>query len=206
MVKHTLTFLFYLSLAHSINASDGFGEYSESSQEETLNSVLSENQIHDSYETELHDPLSDANSEALKFIIADDNKMTQLIMKRIIQQNGGEVVCVADDGKELVSAVRENECDIIITDGQMPGLNAPEAIQIIRPLKPHLPIYVFTADVSEAFYNECTSAGATKVVFKPVTHEKVIGCLNQTCIMKATNDPAENHHPPYSNATPQTPN
>lgn len=50
----------------------------------------------------------------------------------LLQQQGVEVVCEADDGQALLDALSTTSVDVVLSDIRMPGVDGIQALQQLR--------------------------------------------------------------------------
>ncbi|HEY3799957.1 MAG TPA: ATP-binding protein [Caulobacteraceae bacterium] len=107
---------------------------------------------------------------SLKVLMAEDDGLNAAMLRTILEQLGHQVVH-AQNGRRAVDLARAVGFDLIMMDGRMPLMDAPEAIQAIRGLSDavgHVPIIaVIGGDAAEA--GHCLEAGADAVMRKPVS-------------------------------------
>ncbi|MFO7727817.1 MAG: ATP-binding protein, partial [Desulfonatronovibrio sp.] len=72
-----------------------------------------------------------ARSGNLNILLAEDDPLNQLFIKRILEKDGHEVV-LAENGQEAVDLLRAKEFDCILMDIQMPVMTGVEATKMIR--------------------------------------------------------------------------
>ena len=121
--------------------------------------------------------------ENLQLLIAEDNKINQKVLIRILKRLGLENVDVVDDGKQAVEAEAQKAYDCILMDVQMPVMDGIEACREIMKRKGggHIqPKVIFvTAHVSDAFETECRAAGGTDFLPKPFNIADIDNCLKR---------------------------
>ncbi|WP_091871653.1 tetratricopeptide repeat-containing hybrid sensor histidine kinase/response regulator [Pricia antarctica] len=113
---------------------------------------------------------SEYNFKGLHILIVEDNKINQVITKKMLTKK--EITSdIANHGGEAIEMARENTYDAILMDIHMPGIGGEEATIEIRKFDTFTPIIALTAisldDSLESFY----AAGCNDVVTKPFKPE-----------------------------------
>jgi len=107
-----------------------------------------------------------AHNEKRRILIVDDNRINQVVTKRILEKK--EFECeVAGDGKTAIEMVRKGQFDLVLMDVNMPGISGLEATSEIRTFNKNLPIVALTAVEVEEFREEIQSAGMSDIIIKP---------------------------------------
>lgn len=122
-----------------------------------------------------------------KLIIADDEEVERRALNLKIKKNlpDIEVCALAEDGQELVEAVRRYHPDIIIVDIEMPVLTGLEAVQVIRDQKlmEDGKILIYTAYGQFTYAQKALKARVDDYILKPVTIQKLIEVMRD-CIAR----------------------
>lgn len=114
-------------------------------------------------------------SEELKkprAILAEDEGITILLLRRALTLAGYDVVKAVPDGEQAVLAARELKPDFLIMDINMPKMSGIEAARQITAERP-IPIIMLTAYSDQALVEEAIAAGACAYLVKPVVVEQV---------------------------------
>jgi len=119
------------------------------------------------------DSYSDSNLGALKVLVAEDNVVNVLLMKKLLSK-WGIVPSIAENGERAIELVQYGNFDIILMDLQMPVMNGFDATIEIRkmpdPRKSTIPIIALTAsalyDIKEQIYQSGMNGYVSKP-FKP---------------------------------------
>ncbi|MBI9019696.1 MAG: response regulator [Verrucomicrobia bacterium] len=109
-------------------------------------------------------------------LIAEDNKINQLVADRILRRMGCTTTIV-ENGQLAIEASEKNGFDLILMDCQMPVVDGYEATRQIRlkerqtPDAPAIPIIAITAHAQERDRVKCFDAGMNDYLAKPFTQE-----------------------------------
>ncbi|MGQ5321727.1 response regulator transcription factor, partial [Xanthomonas arboricola] len=60
---------------------------------------------------------------AHRIALADDQILVRAGLRALLQQQGVEVVCEADDGQALLDALSTTSVDVVLSDIRMPGVD-----------------------------------------------------------------------------------
>lgn len=106
-------------------------------------------------------------------IVAEDEAVNRLYLKRILEKAGYEVRAAAD-GQAALEAESERIPDFILMDVSMPGMDGLEATRRIRALEagrntPRIPIIALTARAYAEDREACAQAGMDGFLPKPFT-------------------------------------
>ncbi len=106
---------------------------------------------------------------ALTFLAVDDDPMTLIYLKKMINK-GGRHLLTAENGDQALKLALEHRPHILITDWRMPGLNGIELCKILRKTKltQHIYIIMLTCNETEDELVQAFDAGADDYVVKPI--------------------------------------
>ena len=133
-----------------------------------------------------HSPEALAKLQGLPVLIAEDNAVNQKIMVAMMRKLGCEV-SLAVNGREAVTACRDQVFPLIFMDLQMPEMNGFEATMQIKQqqagLKKQSYIIALTANATEEDRLQSLDSGMDDFMTKPIK----FGSLRDAMI-KSTND------------------
>ncbi len=105
-----------------------------------------------------------------RILIAEDNKINQLIITQMLELLGCKVD-IAAHGKEAVEKVKQGEYHLVLMDCMMPEMDGYEATQAIRALKSKaadVPIIALTANTQAYDSQKCLDSGMNDYLAKPL--------------------------------------
>ncbi len=122
----------------------------------------------------------------LRILLAEDNKINQVVIQDILESFGHEVE-IAANGCEAIQRWEQSAYDVILMDVQMPGTDGLQATRIIREREKekgtHTTIIAMTANAMQDDREKCLAAGMDDYFSKPVDVEelrKTLQPLTQT--------------------------
>ena len=126
--------------------------------------------------------------QPLSFLVAEDNTVNQRLIARLLEKRGHNVV-LAQNGREALQTLKQQQFDIILMDVQMPEMDGFEATKLIREEEKasgsHIPIIALTAHAMQGDEERCFACGMDGYVTKPIklgelfsVMEKVVPGIN----------------------------
>lgn len=114
----------------------------------------------------------------LKMLIAEDNKINQLVASKALKSLKIEHD-IARNGAEAVEMVKKTDYDAILMDLMMPEMDGFEAtIAIRKDLNKVMPIFACTAKKVKGTPEECYEVGMNAYITKPFTESDIRNKLN----------------------------
>ncbi|WP_433938771.1 PAS domain S-box protein [Paenibacillus lautus] len=127
----------------------------------------------------VHENHSDGSD--LKILIAEDNEVNQLVLKKMIEKLGYNSTTVLN-GLEAVEAFKRYPYDMVFMDIQMPFMDGMEAVQLIKESAPpdHQPyIVAVTAHAIKGDREKYLGMGMDEYVSKPVSLNVISAIIDQ---------------------------
>lgn len=125
--------------------------------------------------------------EGYRVLLADDNRVNQIVASRMLERNGA-VVRVVGDGRQALEALSTQRYDVVLMDCQMPELDGYETTRLIRtelqePMR-SVPVIALTAHAMLGDEAACMEAGMDAYLSKPVSVESLSAKIRQYCARK----------------------
>ena len=112
-------------------------------------------------------------------LLAEDNKINQLLIAAILTKEGHRVDIV-DNGSDAVNIVKINNYDLVLMDVQMPVMDGIEAARIIRELGYcNLPIISLTAGAFPTDKEKCLACGMNDFIAKPLKQAELLNIIEK---------------------------
>ncbi len=126
--------------------------------------------------------ISDTTSDltGTRILVVEDNDFNQQIIKEILSLSG-IIVVLAENGKEALALLDQQNFDAILMDAHMPVMDGFEATLCIRSQSrfDKLPIIALTAGVSQDERSKCLEVGMDDFLNKPINGRLLITTLKQ---------------------------
>jgi len=118
----------------------------------------------------------------LRVLLAEDNEVNTMLMRRLLERLGHEVVHVGN-GARVLEVLGNEEVDVVLMDVQMPEVDGFEATRRIRMeeknTERHLPIVALTANAMAEDERRCFEAGMDAYLSKPVKFSRLESLLEK---------------------------
>lgn len=109
----------------------------------------------------------------MKFLIVDDSRAMQVIVKRGLEQLGysDNEYKTANNGKDALNIAKDWLPDLILCDWHMPEMTGIQLLQLLNKLELPCNIGFVTSETSHSRLKEAKEMGARFIVNKPFTDE-----------------------------------
>ncbi len=113
-----------------------------------------------------------------RILVAEDDKMSQVIAMEILADLGAETI-LCDDGLEVLEYLEEENVDLIVMDLHMPRMTGFEAVKKIREQGSSIPIVILTADTVDDVISDMEPYEINGSITKPIDIEKFASMLSE---------------------------
>jgi CheY-like chemotaxis protein len=120
-----------------------------------------------------------------RILVVDDETAIRLAI-RMILENAGHTVVVAEGGHAAVSAIEAFSFDVLVVDIFMPDMDGLETIKVFRESAPEVPIiamsgYAVRGETMPDFFRQAIDLGAAHCLCKPFHGRELIHAIATCC-------------------------
>jgi len=110
-------------------------------------------------------------------LLVEDEAITRNAFADALRREGHQVIEAAD-GVQALSLVDNCHVDLVITDLVMPRLNGFELIGKIRSKRPHIPLLLISAYMSQE-RGSIISSGSAEFLHKPIDPPELVATVQR---------------------------
>lgn len=111
----------------------------------------------------------------IRVILADDHAVVRRGLHQILAEPGDiEVVGQAAEYGELMTLMRDTECDVLVLDISMPGKSGMDTLKIVKERQPRLPVLILSMFPEDQYALRALKAGAAGYVTKDTAPERLV--------------------------------
>ena len=140
--------------------------------------LLGEEELSETPEGVLQQPFKQLQNT--RVLLVEDNEINRELATEVLERHR-LLVDTANDGKEALVKLEQNQYDLLLMDIQMPIMDGYEATWAIRnQLKlGKLPIIALTASTSSTVREKCMRAGMDDYISKPIDIHELMGKIDK---------------------------
>ena len=140
-------------------------------------------------------PPFNARPGGTRILLAEDNKINQIVSLRQLKKFGYEDIALAGDGNHTLEIWKRERNGVILMDCQMPDVDGYEVTRRIRKLEagqklPRTWIIAMTAHAMQGDREVCLAAGMDDYISKPVSEAELKAALIKATRAKMQDVPA----------------
>ncbi len=118
---------------------------------------------------------------SLRVLVAEDNRVNQQVIDRMLK-SAGHVVTLVGDGEQALDALEADTFDAVLMDVNMPVMNGLDAVKLHRFAtggRDAPPFIALTADATDETRRQCEEAGMAGYITKPVEMEQLLSQIDR---------------------------
>ncbi|MBB5269710.1 response regulator [Algibacter amylolyticus] len=124
------------------------------------------------------DVLTSYSPESLRILIAEDNKINQIVTGNLLKKENFQYDIV-ENGLEALKAFKNNTYDLILMDINMPLMDGNEATLKIREFNNQIPIIALTASSKDELMLNKLDKGFDDIITKPFDNDLFFNTINK---------------------------
>jgi signal transduction histidine kinase/CheY-like chemotaxis protein len=136
----------------------------------------------------------DRGGRPLQILLAEDNPVNQMTATTMFEKLGHAVI-VANNGREAIDKINEQQFHVVFMDVQMPEMDGVNATREIRKREQatgrHIPIVAMTAHAMKGDKEKCLDAGMDDYVSKPIRRKDLADVIARIVERFLTEAPAD---------------
>ena len=113
-----------------------------------------------------------------KILIVDDAAFMRMRCKKLLKENGHEVV-EAENGVVAVEKYKSEKPDMVFMDVTMPEMDGITAVKEIKKIDPESKIAMLSAMGQQTMVMDAIKAGAKDFIVKPFQADKVLSTIKK---------------------------
>lgn len=114
-----------------------------------------------------------------RILIVDDAMFMRIVLRRILEQGGYEVVGEAANGIEAIEKYKELKPDLVTMDITMPDMTGMAAVKVIKEMDSNAKVIMCSAMGQNAMVVEALKNGALDFIIKPLQASAVLEALRR---------------------------
>jgi DNA-binding NarL/FixJ family response regulator len=115
----------------------------------------------------------------IRVLLADDHVLVRQGIRQFLEEEGDiEVIAEANDGKEAIQIIQEEQPDVAILDIRMPHMSGVEATRRIKERFPKVRVLILTAYDDDPYVFALLQAGADGYVLKTSSAEELVRAVH----------------------------
>ncbi len=115
-----------------------------------------------------------------KVLVIDDERGIRDMFCFLLEPEGFHV-STAKDGEEGVEIIKKESFDLVFLDVHMPKMCGPEALSIIKQIRPEQIVIIFSSssDPNFTFESVARELGAYACLYKPVDIDEILDLIKK---------------------------
>jgi len=116
----------------------------------------------------------------MRILIADDHAVVRRGVKQIVSEESDmTLVGEARNAQELLKLTREQDCDVVVLDINMPGKSGLDALKELKSERPKLPVLILSIHPEDQYAVRALKAGAAGYMTKESAPEQLVEAIRK---------------------------
>lgn len=113
-------------------------------------------------------------------LLADDHVVVRRGLRDILASacHGAQFI-EAGTGDEVLSAIRNSHCNVLVLDVNMPGRSGVDVLREVKRLCPRIPVLMLSVQPEDQYAVRCLKAGASGYLDKDSAEEELVRAVRK---------------------------
>ncbi|MCX5876887.1 MAG: response regulator [Deltaproteobacteria bacterium] len=116
--------------------------------------------------------------QGMKVLLVEDDQWIRDSLRRFFANENCALMAV-ETGEDALEIIKDNACDIIITDYRLPGMDGLEFLKRAQDINAQVKKILLTAYMTEAVISEAFRLGVHEFIEKPFSTEDLEEALSR---------------------------
>ena len=112
-----------------------------------------------------------------RVLIVDDSAFMRTVLRKMLEEEGFEIVAEAGNGLEAIKMAKEHQPDVITLDITMPEMDGITALPEIIAAAPKTKVIMCSAMGQQSMVVDAIKAGANDFIVKPFQKARVVQAI-----------------------------
>jgi two-component system chemotaxis response regulator CheY len=117
-------------------------------------------------------------------MIVDDTSYTRVVMRRILEPEGFQIIAEACNGQEAIDLYNKHHPMIVMMDIIMPVKDGIQALQEIRMMDPQSNVVMCSSLGQEKMLTKAIGMGARDYIVKPLRADRVLAAIRAIMLLQ----------------------
>jgi two-component system, OmpR family, response regulator len=112
----------------------------------------------------------------ISVLLVDDEEIYVESLAKVLKRRGMSV-CTACDGGTAISLLGSQECDVVVLDLRMPGMDGLATLREIRQRDSLTPVILLTGEIDLERVTLAMKGGAVEILLKPCPIDTLVSAI-----------------------------
>ncbi len=112
-----------------------------------------------------------------RVLIVDDSAFMRTVLRKMLEEEGFEIVAEAGNGLEAIKMAKEHQPDVVTLDITMPEMDGVTALPGIIAEAPETKVIMCSAMGQQSMVVDAIKAGAKDFIVKPFQKARVVQAI-----------------------------
>lgn len=114
-----------------------------------------------------------------RVLIIDDQPEVRRALGAVLRRAGGHLVTEVEDAASAIELVRRGECEVVLSDVHMPGMDGVALLKALRQEDPDLPVLLISGNPDLDTAMKAVEYSAFEYLMKPLDNDKLLASIER---------------------------